>query len=279
MKTDVDYLSISLPFSEIIYLSDDGQWKPVGYIKEPRHHMMAEYLLQETQHQPGGLFRPYTQSTYFPTLGCTYLRNPKLSHCLIQFTGQGCIMLREQGVLGDMLFHFQENVTRIDIYQDIETDVQPDEFVAQRRSSRFRGEGHVITDTGHSQYVGADTSDRQVNCYRYFAPHPRHKLLRIEYRNRRKLAKLVAAQVVILGTDKVAASLGDVYGWRHPVYQPSEPPTHLELTAPRDRSLGKTEKWLFSQVLAAVDRLLEQGARDTVIDFVLEIQEKLEKSI
>lgn len=277
MNTDVDYLSISLPFSEIIYLSEDGTWKAVGYLKEEKHLMMAEYLLQETKHRPGGKFDPYTDSTYFPSLGCTYLRNPKLSHCLIQFTGQGCEILRQHGILQDMLFYFHENVTRIDVFQDIECDTPPDEFVQQRRNKRFRGDGHIKEDEGHSEYVGSQKSDRYACVYRYNVPHPRHKLLRIEYRNRRKLAKKIAYAVMMDGTDKVAAALGAVFGWTHRVYDPTRPQTQLELTAPRDRGLGKTEKWLFSQVDKAIDRLLESGARDLVIQWLIEQQAKVER--
>jgi len=76
---------------------------------------------------------------------------------------------------------------------------------------------------------------------------------------RREAAKIVARNIVDQQLDNVAASAGKIFGWAHPVWQPSTS-TAIDLSAvSAEREMGKTVFWLVDTVAPCFQRLCREG--------------------
>jgi len=202
---------------------------------------------------------PYTDAWIFPACGLSIFASPSLTHACVEISGQGCERLIADGALNDVLAKCADRVTRIDVATDIETNVLPSEFVSQVTHERMRAHGSQISETGQTEYVGSQKSDRYARVYRYNPPHPRAKLLRIEHVFRRDYAKSVAKACVENGIVSVAASAGKAFGWAHGTWILSEAEfCDIAVTAP-EKGGGKTVTWLVRSVAPAFRRLVADG--------------------
>jgi len=115
------------------------------------------------------------------------------------------------------------------------------------------------SDTGETCYIGSKQSERFARVYRYFPPHPRAHLLRVEMVFRRDYAKQVAATLVEHGVSSVAKSAGKVFGWAHPIWDvDSAVEVDISVTSP-EKNAGKTVSWLVRSVAPAIQRLIADG--------------------
>lgn len=202
---------------------------------------------------------PYTDAWEMGDAGITLFASPNLTHACIEISGKGCEYLIENATMNKVLTKCHERVTRIDIACDIETNVNPTEFVSQTNHERMRASGYQKSESGETCYVGSQKSDRYARVYRYFAPHPRSHLLRIEHVFRRAYAKIVANAVVDDGIEAVSKSGGIAFGWTHPVWKPSvHQESDISIVAP-ERKMGKTIYWLIKSCAPAFRRLVEEG--------------------
>ena len=185
--------------------------------------------------------------------------HPHLTHCCVEISGQGCEWLIERGLLEAVLSAARSRITRIDLAVDIKTQTRPLEFVKQTTSKRTKSNGYQISGSGETCYVGSQKSDRYARVYRYAKPHPRSDLLRIETVFRREVARTVARSIIQHGAAKVAASVGEHFGWCHADW-------NMEITgdidlrmATAERNGGKTVYWLVNSVAPAFRRLVDDG--------------------
>lgn len=191
--------------------------------------------------------------------GLTIFASPTLTHFCIEISGRGCEYLICIDALNELLTKCHDRVTRIDIATDIETSVTPAEFVAISSHDRMRASGYQKSESGETCYVGSQKSDRYARVYRYADPHPRSNLLRIEAVFRRKYAKSVACACLDGGIDKVSASAGDAFGFRHTIWQPdTNDRADISIIA-AERKMGKTIYWLVKSCAPAFKRLVEDG--------------------
>lgn len=202
---------------------------------------------------------PYTDSWELPTAFIKLFASPKLTHCCVEISGQGCERLIAKGALHSVLACCHDRVTRIDIASDIETEVRPVTFVEKVDHERMRTSGHVVSDTGETCYVGSQKSDRYARVYRYNAPHPRAKLLRVEHVFRRDYAKAVAREIQGSGIERVAYSAGKAIGWSHEVWQPSVNEAADISVVKAEPTMGGTVFWLIKSVAPAFRKLVEKG--------------------
>lgn len=202
---------------------------------------------------------PYTDAWQLGECGITLFASPNLTHACVEISGAGCEYLIEHNLLNELLTKCSDRVTRIDIATDIETNVNPTEFVSITNHERMRSNGYQTSESGETCYVGSKTSDRYARVYRYFAPHPRSHLLRIEHVFRRKYAKSVSRACVNTGTQEVAKAAGKVFGWSHPEWQPSVS-TSADISIIREnRQMGGTIHWLITACAPAFKRLCDEG--------------------
>lgn len=202
---------------------------------------------------------PYSDAWNVGTEAVVLFASPNLTHATVEVSGQGCELLIERGLLNEVLTACTDRVTRIDIACDIETDVKPTEFVAKTNHERMRSSGYQRSDTGETCYVGSQKSDRYARCYRYFPPHPRSHLLRIEHVFRRDQAKAVSRACLASGTSAVANAAGEAFGWNHVVWQPGLAESADISVTQAERKMGGTLFWLIKQCAPAFKRLCDDG--------------------
>lgn len=202
---------------------------------------------------------PYKDSWRLGDRGITLFASPELPHCCIEISGAGCEHLIAENVLNDVLQCVMERVTRIDIASDIETTVTPAQFVAQTHHDRMRAGGSQRSETGETEYVGSQKSDRYARVYRYAEPHPRAHLLRIEHVFRRDYAKVVAARVIQETAQSVVAAAGEAFGWSHEVWNVDASEVADISIVGEQRKANNTVFWLIKSCAPAFKRLVSEG--------------------
>jgi len=202
---------------------------------------------------------PYTDTWLDTESGISLYASPNLTHATIEISGSGCELLIEAGKMEQVLQGCAGRITRIDIACDIETKTMPMDFVAKRDHERMRSNGMMNSDTGETCYIGSKQSERFARVYRYFPPHPRAHLLRVEMVFRREHAKKIATSIVASGICAVASEAGKAFGWAHSDWEiTSDNEVDLSITSP-ERNAGKTVSWLVRSVGPAIQRLIADG--------------------
>ena len=205
---------------------------------------------------------PYTDAWEIEGAGITFFASPSLNHCCCEISGAGCERLIALEALSRVLERAQERVTRVDIACDIETPVTPSQFVADLSHKRMRASGYQISETGETQYVGSQKSDRYARVYRYNPPHPRSHLLRIEHVFRREYAKVVAAACLTGSVQDIAASAGKAFGWASPIWDVVGA-AHVDISVHGgDKSGNATLFWLVNSCAPAFKKLVKKGVLD-----------------
>lgn len=176
---------------------------------------------------------------------------------LIEISGEGCERLNDSGKLEALVGGVIDQVSRIDIATDIQTDTDPRDFVAERTNKRHKSHETSVSSTGITCYVGSRRSDRFARVYRYSAPHPRSSLLRIEQVYRGQQARALGRTWLEHGNDETAARAGNQYGWAHLDWTPK---SSEKVTAWRpDRTTHKQMHWYQTQVLPALRKMVLAG--------------------
>lgn len=202
---------------------------------------------------------PYTDAWHDIAGGISLYASPNLTHCTVEISGQGCERLIERGEIENILLRCKERVTRIDIASDVETSTQPAEFVSIVKHERMRFSGYQKSETGETCYVGSQKSERYARVYRYYEPHPRSHLLRVEHVFRRDYAKSVAQAIVAHGLEETAAAAGEAFGWAHAEWDITrQNDVNIGIVAP-EKGGGKTVWWLVHSVAPAIKRLIADG--------------------
>lgn len=202
---------------------------------------------------------PYKDSWRLGDSGITLFASPELPHCCIEISGSGCECLIDKELLTGVLQRVTDRVTRIDIASDIETAITPAEFVAETHHERMRAGGSQRSETGETEYVGSQKSDRYARVYRYAEPHPRSHLLRIEHVFRRDYAKVVARRVIDESSEAVVSAAGEAFGWKHPVWNTGEAQSADISIVGEQRKANNTIFWMVKTCAPAFRRLVSEG--------------------
>lgn len=211
---------------------------------------------------------PYKDAWNDKQAGISLYASPNLVHCCVEISGSGCERIISLGAMEAVLGSCKERVTRIDIATDIETEVKPIEFVSQVIHERMRANGQQNSETGETCYVGSQKSDRYARVYRYYAPHPRSHLLRIEHVFRRDYAKKVASEIIDTSMEAICVGSGLAFGWKHEVWQPDRVEgADISIISER-RDTGKTVFWLVDSAASAFKRLCRDGTIRDPQDFL-----------
>lgn len=202
---------------------------------------------------------PYKDTWMDADAGISVYASPNLVHATVEISGSGCERLINDGTIGAILLGAHERTTRIDVATDIESRTIPSEFVLFTSHERMRASGFQKSETGETCYVGSKKSDRYARVYRYFTPHPRSHLLRIEHVFRRDYAKVVAKSLLDTSLESVAEAAGKAFGWSHVDWQPSAT-EHADISIVKpERAAGNTVTWLVRSVAPAIKRLIADG--------------------
>jgi len=259
MRTHVDWLTFTIP---MIY-KDESEDSYVNAIQAGLLDMFEAALVEAAfsgeWRKEGRSRAPYKDTWMDEISGISVYASPNLAHCTVEISGRGCEKLIELGIISGILGRCCERITRIDVATDIETDTLPSEFVKVLAHERMRASGYQHSVTGETNYVGSKKSDRYARVYRYFEPHPRSHLLRIEHVFRREYAKVVAQSLLDNSLESVAAAAGRAFGWAHVDWNVEEVQhADISIVAP-ERAAGSTVTWLVRSVAPAIKRLIADG--------------------
>lgn len=198
------------------------------------------------------------------------------NHILIELPGTACQALRDVGHLMPLLERVANRATRLDLACDVVDGEEPSVFVKQRVPGRFKGDAHINSETGKTEYVGSTKSSRYARVYMYDPPHPRAGILRIEHVLRDDYAKAGARVILNDGLIELAGQLGNTFGWQSANWSILGA-TEGKLKAERhDRHGDGTLKWIHDAVIPALVRAHKDGLL-TVGDFGELLAEALAK--
>lgn len=269
MRTHVDWITFTI---SMVYKSTEED----DYANAIQNGLMDLFPADLVKAVFGGAWThekrsraPYKDTWMDADAGISVYASPNLTHASVEITGSGCEQLLAMGTLAPILERCYERVTRIDIATDIETSTTPTEFCFFTSHDRMRATGFQKSKTGETHYVGSKKSDRYARVYRYFEPHPRSHLLRIEHVFRKDYAKAVAKSLLGAQLEDVAAAAGRAFGWSHADWQVSATQdVDISITAP-ERGQSATVSWLLRSVAPCIKRLIADGTikdADTFFD-------------
>jgi len=259
MRTHIDWITFTIP---MVYDTRGDE----GYAAAIRNGFLYLFSPSLVADVFGGAWTqgersraPYTDVWIDRDAGVSLYGSPTLTHATVEISGQGCEQLILDGKIEDVLRGCADRLTRIDIACDIETDVMPLTFTSVLSHERMRSSGYVYSDTGVTAYIGSKQSERFARVYRYFEPHPRAHLLRVEHVFRRDHAKVVGGKIVEYGLLNVSSEVGKIFGWSHPIWDVDQTAeVDLSITNP-EKNAGKTVSWLVRSVAPAIRRLIADG--------------------
>jgi len=242
---------------------------PVGAIDEYNHALEVHTKIRKLfpQLQVGDTARkfsrrPYTDA-YDLAVGGLALFAFNQPHATVEITGRGCQELtRREEFIDIALAAIAEaiNITRFDLAVDFETDVKPLDF-AEQKSARWKAGNIDFSETGETVYVGAKKSDRRAKVYRYYPPHERAHLLRVEMTFSKKGGAYSALDdFLLLPGEEMAARMGNTFGWSHSLWC-FDSDQKIKNYRP-ERGHANTVRWVHLAVIPALERLYGIGVLD-----------------
>lgn len=259
----IDWLSISLPYSSIVSRDFDTDRLSIRPQIRDLYPSITDWIMSYPDMIEGGGNRIFNRSLRSKLGGFHIFWNSNKNFSLIEIEGTGVQNLREQKLLKSILRQYSHLLTRIDIAEDFETICTPREFAEKRDGKRFTSHAEINSETGETCYVGSRSSDRFARIYRFASPHPRSHLLRCEFQLRDENAKSFAELLQSHKLSELVLRLYKTFGIYHPLAITSAPQGKL-LSAPRASKMGATERWLFSQVLPACKKLIDDGNTEII---------------
>src|SRR5688572_29686292 len=178
----IDYFSFSVPTPNLLTQWELADQFEMGNIFDDRTSDLLQLFASQSnwrEFTKSGLFNYMVR---FDDIGCTFMSGDKSEVSVVQFSGQGCKWMRDNGLMEGALHAWQDRTTRIDIANDFITDADPEIVARNLQNRRFKTSSHETSDTGSTWYVGSYKSDRYAAVYRYSDKLLRGNTLRIEYR-------------------------------------------------------------------------------------------------
>lgn len=184
------------------------------------------------------------------------------AHVFVEFSGKTCGFLTAAGLLADIIRATAPRCSRIDFACDIECETSPKEFIEQRGNKSFKSSGNKYSPTGGTEYIGGRTSERMARVYRYYSPHPRSHLLRVEAEYKGDAAKAAAKRFTTHGLLQSCLDAHQPFKWLHNGWLPDiaeQTPITYRNYSPTD---ANTVRWLYGDVITA----LRKAVKNDIID-------------
>jgi len=262
MQGQVDWLSWTLPENETCRSSKDLYIRAKLAMRDAADDWQA-FIFNGSGFDPQAARAPYRIGLLRNDHGCKLSGGSQTQTILYELSGRGTDALSENPEVGRAFVGaISDRITRFDYAVDIVSDTRPSVFANQRNHQRVRSIGYQTSSTGETVYLGSTKSDRFTRVYRYNHPHPRAKLLRVEFVYRRELAKQAARHYSVSEDQTFIADAGATVGLGHEDWQPAVLEAIPMKTPVVSRKEQDTVRWLYSQVAPAVRRLLDSGALD-----------------
>lgn len=256
----IDYLSFSVDLVNVVNEPMEG----IRLINNACIEMFGrkfydDVFVRDSGWKPASGRRPYRYGHENKEIGL-YVHFGGQSNALIQFSGNGCKFLESSDLMMTVLVGARDRMTRLDIATDIETSVRPEEVVKAGYNARIKTQSITKSPSGETAYVGSRTSAKFCRVYRYEEPHPRAKMLRIEYETKKVQARITAECILANGLEHTADMLSKYYEWSHEVIPEPQDYTTAIPSEVSQRSESKTLHWLLKQCAPAFKKLVVSGA-------------------
>ncbi|MEO5645852.1 MAG: hypothetical protein ABIQ91_00020 [Candidatus Paceibacterota bacterium] len=184
------------------------------------------------------------------------------AHIFIEFSGRACYNFEAGDHLLPLIQATHERCSRVDFAVDIETETLPTEFSTHRKGSAFKSNGTINSPSGQTCYIGARASERMVRVYRYYKPHPRSNILRVEAEYKGDAAKASSKHLLEVGLQQACLDAHAPFGWQH-IDWDTEGETGEKLTYKSyNPSNANTIRWLYGDVITALRKAIENGIVD-----------------
>jgi len=264
MIYSIDYYSYTIPterpFTEGMFYDDRDSVINTFRTSIPSEEF-RDKLDDEWEHESGGRFYQHRLRHGATDIALSYGKTN--SHVFIEFDGKACNVLEASDVLLPIIHNTFARCSRVDFAVDIECQTPPSEFIASRDNRSFKSSGNKYSPSGGTEYIGGRTSERMARVYRYYQPHPRSHLLRVEAEYKGDAAKAAAEYLSAHSIQETCLSAHSVFKWRHSEWQP-ETPAAPKITfrayMPND---ANTVRWLYGDVITA----LRKAIKGDLIDF------------
>lgn len=211
---------------------------------------------------------PYAYSHDIGKSGIVVFSSPKRGDVLIELSGKACDFIRYRDMQKKLLERVQNTVTRIDLACDMETSTKPNKFAPRANYSDKIAYSDLTSQSGQTVYIGSMKSERYTRVYRYKAPHPRHRLLRVEFVFRRKVARAVVGELLVQGEMAIAQFYGNKNKFNDDAWKPNDNAERFSVYERPEREAGKTVFWLISSVAPSFKRLVREGIISNPEDFL-----------
>lgn len=266
----VDWLSLVFPILPV------GEGDDITLIPQA----IEEALMAQTEYQNSWLVLrdlealPYGRAPYdlgwkHPRNGVTVWASTQMPHFTIEFSGVGMDYLREHRIEDEMLRLGALFASRLDVAIDVETELQPEQFISARKEGRQKSNGTFNSQSGTTVYIGSRHSERYMRVYRYHPPHPRAAFLRSEIVLRRAFARVGCGSILTHGLSKVARGLSDDFGISEAIdWDVQEASTQLKIGRP-ERGGKNTLSWMIKSAAPAFRRLVKEGVIDDPVKFLI----------
>lgn len=275
MDAHIDWLSISIPSGRLFSRDFSNKGFILNAPEGTREYKIGDWMLRQRKGLSEDAGRaPFKKSYRHKQNGWTYYYSDTLPYSLIEISGVGCAAAAQNLSLLPLIKDWADKITRIDIACDFATDVTPLEFARMRDTQRFSSGAEMRSEQGVTCYVGSRKSDRYARVYKYNPPHPRCNLLRTEMVCKGEKAKSAASALVRDGLLSLTRALGEVFVWTHPLWAFDETTETTDLSTPNDTHQGNTERWLLTQVLAAIEKLHHRGGDEFLVYFLNTVYDK-----
>lgn len=206
--------------------------------------------------------RPYTMGWLCPDTGIRINADPKRKECLIVFNGSCCETIRKMGVEAEnqVMFQLEQTGTRLDIATDIGSMAEIKAIADKGWAKRIVSTSFIKSYAGQTLYIGSRKSEAFCRVYRYNPPHPRSKLIRVEFELKKERARAVANIIIHDGVVVAGRSVAARFDIKHATVANAFQGKIVPIkTRTAERSQAKTEHWLLTQAVPAFIRLCEDG--------------------
>ena len=190
--------------------------------------------------------------------GILVYSGPGVNYILVEFQAQGCAWIAARQLLIPCMESALARITRIDVAVDIQCDTAPEHITDRGYNQRFLSRTTIRSETGSTEYIGSLKADRFARVYRFAPPHPRANTLRVEFVNRRHLAKAVASRIIECDLTYVASALMIDYGINESFLKVDGEFIVVEYP-PANKCSMVTEGWLIKQVAPCFKKLVKKG--------------------
>jgi len=263
MYYSIDYYSFTIPTEKPI---EDGMFyeqqdQVIETVVSLFHDIATrqQFTLNWT-HETGMRFYQHRLRHDQSHMAVSYGRtNP---HLFVELSGYACANFDSRDLLLPLIAATHERCSRIDFAVDIECKTTAKAFIEARANKSFKSSGNKYSPTGETEYIGGRTSERMARVYRYYSPHPRHTLLRVEAEYKGNAAKAAAEHLTTHDLQQTCLSAHKPFGWEHHDWRPDmEQPAKIPYKSYSPAN-ASTVRWLFGDVVTALRKAFKTGLID-----------------